>query len=216
MSDRGRKVTPAVLLNAYAQGVFPMAQSADDPDIQWFDPPLRGILPLPGFHVPRSLAKRLRRRDYRVTIDQAFDAVLDGCANRSETWINDRIRQLYGALFRSGFCHSVEVWMGERLAGGLYGVSLGAAFFGESMFSAQTDGSKIALVHLMARLKAGGYQLVDTQFVTDHLERFGAIEIPRTHYKEALHHAVRADADFNRLGHDLPPQDVLQLSTQTS
>ena len=216
MSDRGQKLTPAFLLNAYAEGVFPMAQSADDPEIYWFDPPLRGVLPLDAFRVSKSLAKRMRRADYRVTTDQAFDKVLDGCASRNETWINDRIRELYGALFKLGFCHSVEVWMEDDLAGGLYGVSLGAAFFGESMFSARTDGSKIALVHLMARLKAGGYALVDTQFVTDHLLRFGATEIPRRAYLETLYRAVRSDADFDRLPADLSPQEILQLSTQTS
>ena len=216
MSDRRLKLTPSMLLNAYAQGIFPMAQSADDPEIDWYDPLLRGVLPLNAFHVPKSLAKRMRRRDYIVTTDQAFADVLEGCAARSETWINGRIRELYSALFQAGFCHSVEVWMEGRLVGGLYGVSLGAAFFGESMFSAKTDASKIALVHLMARLKVGGYQLLDTQFVTDHLKRFGAAEILREDYRRALYSAVRVEADFHRLPAGAAPQEVLQLSTQTS
>lgn len=216
MSDRRVELTPGLLLNAYAEGVFPMAQSADDPEIFWFDPALRGVLPLEKFHIPRSLAKRVRRPDYRVSVDRAFNAVLDGCAAREETWINDEIRRLYNALFEIGFCHSVEVWMEGELAGGLYGVSLGGAFFGESMFSARTDGSKLALVHLMARLRYGGYMLVDTQFVTDHLRRFGAREIPRSAYHQALNRAIGLEADFLKMPADLPPQEVLQLSTQTS
>lgn len=216
MSDRGAELTPALLLNAYAEGVFPMAQSADDPEIFWFNPALRGVLPLDAFHVPKSLAKRMRRGDFEVTTNRAFEAVLDGCADRSETWINERIRRLYSALFANGYCHSVEVWMDGELAGGLYGVSLGAAFFGESMFSAREDGSKIALVYLMARLRAGEYQLVDTQFVTDHLRRFGAREISRAAYRRALRNAIASPADFNAMPEDLAPQDVLQLSTQTS
>ena len=216
MSDRGTKLTPGLLLNAYAEGVFPMAQSADDPEIHWFDPPFRGVLPLDKFHIPKSLAKRVRRTDYRISVDCAFDQVLDGCAARDETWINEEIRRLYKALFNIGFCHSVEVWMEGDLAGGLYGVSLGGAFFGESMFSSRTDGSKLALVHLMARLRVGGFTLVDTQFVTDHLRRFGAREIPRASYHQALTRAIGLEAEFERMAPDLPVQEVLQLSTQTS
>lgn len=216
MSDRGQKLTPALLLNAYAGGVFPMAQSAEDPELYWFDPPLRGVIPLQSFHVPKNLRKRVRRGGFEVTVDQAFEDVLMLCAARPETWINEQIHQLYTALFASGFCHSVEVWMEGELVGGLYGVALGGAFFGESMFSTRADASKIALVYLMARLKHGGFSLLDTQFVTDHLRRFGAHEIPRAEFHIALRRALRRSADFERLTADLPPQEVLQLSTQTS
>ncbi|MEL6980566.1 MAG: leucyl/phenylalanyl-tRNA--protein transferase, partial [Pseudomonadota bacterium] len=151
MSDRGQELTPTLLLNAYAAGVFPMADSADDPEVFWVDPAFRGVIPLPEFHVPKSLAKRVKKGDFSITVDTAFEAVLDGCAARSETWINDEIRRLYKALHEIGYGHSVEVWSREgALIGGLYGVALGGAFFGESMFSAAPDGSKLALVHLIA------------------------------------------------------------------
>ncbi|MEM9726483.1 MAG: leucyl/phenylalanyl-tRNA--protein transferase, partial [Pseudomonadota bacterium] len=216
---------------------------AEEREIYWFDPPLRGVLPFDAFHVPKSLAKRLRRGDHRVTVDRAFEAVLAGCADREETWINAEIRRLYTQLHRIGYCHSVEVWMAPggaaaepsdevddeppapstrvngplgELVGGLYGVALGGAFFGESMFSTRTDASKIALVHLIARLRSGGYTLLDTQFVTDHLRRFGAEEIPRARYQTALEEAMAVDADFFALPDDLPAQEIVQLSTQTS
>ncbi len=216
MSDRGIELTPTLLLNGYAAGVFPMADSAEDDEIFWVDPALRGVLPLDEFRAPKSLVKRMRRRDYEVAIDRSFAAVLDGCADRDETWINRQIRELYLQLHEFGYGHSVEVWMDGELAGGLYGVALGGAYFGESMFSRRPDASKIALVHLVARLKAGGFRLLDTQFVTDHLRRFGAREITRAAYHRQLNAALELDAEYLRLDPDLPPQAVLQLATQKS
>ena len=216
MSNRRIELSPTLLLNAYAAGVFPMADSADDPDVYWVDPAFRGVLPFNAFHVPKSLAKTLRKGAFTVTVNRAFEAVLDGCADRSETWINDKIRELYGALHEYGYCHSVEVWYDGELAGGLYGVTLGAAYFGESMFSRSPDASKIALVYLVARLRQGGFTLLDTQFVTDHLRRFGATEIPRAAYHRRLSRAIDRDAEFLALDPELPPYEVLQLSTQTS
>ncbi|MGM0584427.1 MAG: leucyl/phenylalanyl-tRNA--protein transferase [Pseudomonadota bacterium] len=210
------EITPTLLLRAYAAGVFPMAQSADSDEIFWVDPKRRGILPLDRLHVSRSLAKRLRRRDHTVTADRAFAAVLDGCADREETWINPEIRQLYVTLNRLGYAHSIEVWMDGELAGGLYGVALGAAFFGESMFSRRPDASKIALVWLVARLRAGGFTLLDTQFVTEHLARLGALEISRSRYHAMLEDALSRRASFYSLPDDASPEDALQLSTQTS
>lgn len=185
---------PEHLLDAYARGVFPMADSREDPRLFLVDPDRRGILPLDAFHVPRRLARTVRRQPYRITINQAFEAVLDECAaprgERDETWINAPIRALYGALHRRGHAHSVECWQDEMLVGGLYGVSLGAAFFGESMFSRARDASKIALVHLVAILRAAGYRLLDTQFLTDHLAQFGAMEISRARYRLLLGQAL--------------------------
>jgi leucyl/phenylalanyl-tRNA---protein transferase len=199
------RLTPDILLEAYAAGIFPMAESADDPDLFWVDPQRRGIIPLDAFHVPRRLKRVLRRDSFAVRVDSAFAAVMRGCAEASETrpstWINDEIIRLYGALFARGAAHSVECWHGGELVGGLYGISLGAAFFGESMFSRVTDASKVALVHLVARLRLGGYRLLDTQFVTPHLARFGAIEIPRAQYHRLLAGALRYRAVFPR---DLP------------
>ncbi len=216
MSERSVELNTSLLLNAYAVGVFPMANGVDDPEIYWVDPAIRGVLPLDGFHVPRSLAKRMRRGGYEVTVDRAFDAVLDGCADREETWINAKIRGLYLELHEFGYGHSVEVWMNGALSGGLYGVSLGAAFFGESMFSRQPDASKIALAHLVARLRAGGFTLLDTQFVTAHLRKFGAVEITRREYHRQLDDALARDAEFLALHPDADVQEILQLSTQTS
>lgn len=210
------QITPTLLLRAYAAGVFPMAQSADAADIFWVDPKRRGILPLDGLHVPRSLAKRMRRPDHDVRVDQDFEGVLEGCASREETWINPEIRELYGTLHRLGYAHSVEVWVDGALAGGLYGVQLGSAFFGESMFSYRPDASKIALVWLVARLRAGGFTLLDTQFVTDHLRKLGAVEIARARYHAMLEQALKTPADFYSLPADASPEAVLQLSTQTS
>ncbi len=185
---------PEHLLDAYARGVFPMADSREDPRLFLVDPDRRGILPLDAFHVPRRLARTVRRQPYRITINQAFEAVLDACAaprgERDETWINAPIRALYGALHRRGHAHSVECWQDEMLVGGLYGVSLGAVFFGESMFSRARDASKIALVHLVAILRAAGYRLLDTQFLTDHLAQFGAMEISRARYRLLLGQAL--------------------------
>ena len=217
MSDRTQQLdlTPALLLRAYAAGVFPMAESAESDEILWIDPELRGIIPLNRFHVPKSLAKRMKKGGYRVDVDLDFEGVINGCAGRETTWINDDIRRLYIALFRMGYAHSVEVRMDKQLVGGLYGVKLGGAFFGESMFSDAPDASKIALVYLMARLKAGRFRLLDTQFVTDHLARFGARAILRRRYQDMLELAISSPADFDAAG-DLTPQEALQLSTQTS
>ncbi|MCB1514793.1 MAG: leucyl/phenylalanyl-tRNA--protein transferase, partial [Hyphomicrobiaceae bacterium] len=177
------EITPQVLLKAYSCGIFPMAESADDPALYWIEPQHRGILPLDHVHIPRRLARTIRTTPFVVRIDTDFEGTIDGCAasrpGRRSTWINARIRSLYRELFALGHCHTVEVWDGERLVGGLYGVALGGAFFGESMFSYERDASKIALVHLIARLVAGGFTLLDTQFVTEHLRQFGTIEVDR-------------------------------------
>ena len=194
------RLSPAILLQAYAGGIFPMAESADDPELFWVDPTRRGIIPLDAFHVPRRLKRVVRRGRFAVRCDTAFAAVMRGCAAASETrpstWINDEIIRLYGALFEAGAAHSVECWRDGALVGGLYGVSLGAAFFGESMFSCASDASKVALVHLVARLRLGGYRLLDTQFVTPHLAQFGAVEITRARYRRLLAEALRYRAAF--------------------
>ena len=196
------QLTPEILIRAYAAGIFPMAESADDPELFWVDPTRRGILPLDAFHVPRRLQRVLRRNVFEVRVDTDFTAVMRGCAEASETrpitWINDEIIRLYSALFERGAAHSVECWQEGALVGGLYGVSLGAAFFGESMFSRVTDASKVALVELVARLRRGGYRLLDTQFLTPHLARFGAVEISRAHYHRLLAKALRYPAVFPR------------------
>jgi leucyl/phenylalanyl-tRNA--protein transferase len=196
------ELTPDMLLRAYAIGVFPMAEDRDDPDLFWVDPRMRGIIPLDGFHVPKRLRRTVRGNRFRVTVNQEFEKVVEGCAESTEgrprTWINDRIITLYTALHHLGQAHSVECWQEGELAGGLYGVSLGGAFFGESMFSRTPDASKIALVHLIARLRSGGFTLLDTQFITRHLRRFGAVEIPRSEYRQRLAEALKTKADFNR------------------
>lgn len=210
-------LTPELLLQGYALGVFPMAESRDDPEVFWVDPRRRGVLPLDGFHVSRSLARRIRRGGYRIAVDEDFEAVLDGCAERDETWINAPIRRLYGELHRRGAAHSVEVRdAGDgTLIGGVYGVALGAAFFGESMFSRRTDASKIALAYLVDRLRRGGFALFDTQFVTPHLRSLGAVEIARHEYHRRLRDALARTADF-RAPATPAPQDLLQDRTQTS
>lgn len=212
-----------ILLAAYRRGHFPMAESRDDEDVFWLDPQLRGIIPLDGFHVPRRLARTMRSSTYTIGVDRAFERVIALCAEesavRSNTWINPVIENSYIQLFREGYAHSVEVWDSDELVGGLYGVSTGAAFFGESMFSRRTDVSKMALVHLVARLRAGGYRLLDTQFITQHLTQFGAREIPRAAYKKLLREAIAADGNFYELGGTgavLAAGAVLQLTTQTS
>ncbi len=215
------EITPQVLLKAYACGIFPMAESAEDPALYWIEPERRGIIPLAHFHIPRSLAKIVRQDRFEVRIDSDFSGVIEGCAEsapgRRKTWINDRIRRLYGELFEMGFCHTIEAWRDGRLAGGLYGVKIGAAFFGESMFARDRDASKVALVHLVARLSAGGFQLLDTQFVTDHLRRFGAMEIGRRRYQELLDVALALEADFYWLSEGGVTGEVaLQSISQTS
>lgn len=202
------EITPDVLLKAYACGIFPMAETADDPALYWIEPEQRGIIPLSGFHVPARLARTVRTTALTVHVDRDFDAVIDGCAapapDRDRTWINGRIRKLYRGLFDRGHCHTVEVYDGDRLVGGLYGVSLGRAYFGESMFHTVRDASKIALVHLIARLKAGGFTLCDTQYVTDHLRTFGAVEVPKKRYHKLLEDALTGTADFAALPVDRP------------
>ena len=193
-------LTPDLLLCAYASGLFPMANDRYDPTIHWIEPRRRGILPLDGFHQPRSLRRLVRRGRFEIRVDQAFAEVIEACAEprpeRPRTWLNDDLIALYCALHRQGYAHSVEAWAGARLVGGLYGVSLGAAFFGESMFSHQRDASKVALVALVERLRAGGYLLLDTQFVTDHLRQFGAVEIARDAYQRQLKRALETPAVF--------------------
>ena len=213
-------ITPQILLKAYAAGVFPMAESADDPALYWIDPDERGIIPLDGFHIPRSLRRTIRKEPFEVRVDTAFDEVMAACAEerpeRPSTWINTRIRSLYSQLFKMGFCHSVECWRDGKLVGGLYGVCISGAYFGESMFSRERDASKVALVYLVARLKAGGFSLLDTQFVTDHLTKFGAREIEREQYHQLLEEALGIDGDFELLPPDADAEGVLQLVSQTS
>jgi len=194
-------LTPEILLSAYAAGVFPMAEDFDDPEINWIEPRRRGIIPLDAFHVPRSLRKAIRRGGFEIRVDSAFETVIRACAaptpERPRTWLNEQLIGLYVELARRGQAHSVELWRDGSLAGGLYGLQLGAAFFGESMFSRVRDSSKIALVDLVLRLRAGGFQLLDAQFLTDHLLRFGAIEISRPTYLTRLRQALAASASFS-------------------
>jgi leucyl/phenylalanyl-tRNA---protein transferase len=214
------EITPQVLLKAYAVGIFPMAESADDPGLYWIEPEARGIIPLDGFHLPQRLRRTVASGTYEIRVDHDFAAVIDGCAGaaieRPKTWINGRIRKLYGELFELGACHTVETWRDGRLVGGLYGVVLGGAFFGESMFSRERDASKVALVHLVARLKVGGFRLLDTQFTTPHLKQFGAIDIDRRVYQELLDEALAERADFYRLPGGATSDVVLQSVSQTS
>ena len=216
--------TPDTILRAYAAGVFPMAESRDDPEIFWVNPDKRGHLPLDQFHVSRSLKKVVRRGVFEIRYNTAFRSVILACAEsrvgRDNTWINDEIVTLYSALYQMGHAHSVECWQNERLVGGLYGLSLGGAFFGESMFSRETNASKVALVYLVTRLRVGGYRLLDTQFVTDHLKQFGAIEISRQDYQDLLKDALLHRGNFYR---DVSVEEeegvlsgVLQSTTQTS
>ena len=209
-------LTPEMLLRAYAMGIFPMAEDRDSDEIFWVDPRRRGILPLDGFHVSRSLRRRLRQAPFTLTTDTDFAGVVAGCADREETWINATIAELYGDLFGAGFAHSLEVWEGPALVGGVYGVTLGAAFFGESMFSRRTDASKVALAYLVDRLRLAGFQLFDTQFVTPHLKRLGAQDVSRGEYHRRLVAALAAEADFAAPGPLPGPQELLQRSTQMS
>ena len=210
------RITLDMLLRAYAHGIFPMSESRHDANISWFDPHKRGILPLTRFHLPRRLAQTIRSGPYRVSVDEGFRQVIEGCAaprpGRWTTWINDSIIDMFSGLFQIGHAHSVECWEGDALVGGLYGVSLGAAFFGESMFSTRRDASKVALVYLVARLRAGGFRLLDTQFVTSHLQRFGAVEISRAEYLRRLKVAVAMEADFYSLPAGAGPGEILELT----
>jgi len=205
-------LTPDMLLRAYAIGVFPMAEDREDPDLFWIDPRMRGIIPFEEFHIPRRLQREIRKMPFHVTFNTEFEQVMEGCAEstdrRPRTWINDKILTLYTSLHRMGHAHSVEVWQDDDLVGGLYGVSLGGAFFGESMFSRHRETSKIALVYLVARLIRGGFTLLDSQFVTKHLERFGAVEVPRATYRSLLAESITVDADFSR---DYHSDEVLEL-----
>lgn len=213
-------LTPQIVLQAYARGIFPMAEHQDDPKLYWIDPESRGLLPLDAFHVPRRLLRTVRREPFEVRVDSAFAEVIAGCASGSPgrwtTWINHQIVELYCALHRMERAHSVECWRDGELVGGLYGVSLAGAFFGESMFSRASDASKVALVHLVARLRHGGYRLLDIQFVTEHLAAFGAVEVPRHEYHELLERALEVTGDFYSLPEGLGGAEILQSITQTS
>lgn len=221
MSNRTRSsIDSDMLLRAYAFGVFPMAESRDDPELFWIDPEMRGILPLDTFHLPKRLRRTIRHAPFDIRVNTSFRQVMLGCAEsgpeREGTWINDQIMELYGELFARGHAHCVECWQNGRLVGGLYGVSLGAAFFGESMFSRETDASKVALVHLVGRLIAGGFRLLDTQFVTEHLKQFGTIEIPRDAYQAKLQEAILDHADFMAMPENYEASALLQVLSQTS
>ncbi len=229
-----QQLDPDLLLRAYAAGIFPMGETRTAPDVYWVEPRRRGVLPLAGFHLSHSLAKTVRSDRFTVTADRDFGAVMAGCAEaaagREESWINATILEAYTALHQRGAAHSIECWQDGALVGGLYGVSIGAAFFGESMFTRVRDASKVALAHLVARLRVGGYRLLDTQFLTEHLSRFGAVEMSRTAYRAKLASAVGASADFgalDALAADAPRdattvsgpvagKRIVQLLTQTS
>ncbi len=215
-SDADFALSPQLLLNAYAAGVFPMSEHRDDPEVYWVDPRRRGVLPLEGFHLSRSLARRMRRARYNVTLNAAFADVVDACADREETWISNEIRNQYLALHQLGHAHSIEVWSDGNLIGGVYGVTLGAAFFGESMFSRQTDASKLALAHLVDHLRRCGFTLFDTQFITAHLATLGAIEISRAEYHKRLDAALRKRAHIDHMPLCDTPYCVVQRMTQTS
>lgn len=212
MHGTADEITPDILLSAYAMGIFPMSDGRDDREIHWVDPRRRGVLPLDGFHVSRSLAKRIRSDRFQVTVDEDFTAVVEACADRDETWISRRIQRLYLDLHRQGFAHSIEVREGAALVGGVYGVTLGAAFFGESMFSRVTDASKVALAHAVHRLRAGGFRLFDTQFLTPHLASLGAVEIARADYHRRLVKALALPADFVPEGYSPSASEVASVS----
>jgi len=195
------EITPDLILRAYRAGIFPMAEDADDTDVFWVSPTRRGVLPLDAFHVSTSLRKVLRSHTFQLSVDRDFYAVIDACAapaaDRETTWINSTIRRAYGDLFSRGHCHTVEVWDGEELVGGLYGLAIGGAFFGESMFHRRSNASKIAMAHLVERLRAGGFTLLDTQFLTDHLKSLGGVEVPRETYELMLADALQRPGDWS-------------------
>jgi len=215
VTDSGR-LTWRILLRAYAMGVFPMAESRDDPDIFWVDPRWRGVMPLDGFHISRSLARHMRKGGFGVTVDRDFAGTVAACADRPETWINDTIFRLYMDLHARGHAHSLEIREAGRLVGGVYGVTLGGAFFGESMFSRRPDASKVALAYLVDRLRLGGFSLFDTQFITPHLRSLGAVEVPRQTYRQMLASALAGRGDFTAPPLPASPQEVLQRNSQTS
>lgn len=214
------EITPQMLLRAYACGIFPMAESADDPQLYWIEPQARGVLPLDGVIVHKRLARTVRQAQFEIRIDQDFEGVIEGCAasrpGRRSTWINAQIRTLYRDLFRQGHCHTVEAWRNGRLVGGLYGVALGGAFFGESMFSTETDASKVPLVYLCARLIHGGFGLLDTQFVTEHLKQFGTVEVEKAEFHIKLDSAIERAADFRCLDPATPPSEILAIISRRS
>ena len=216
MKDGDLTLTPDLLLQAYQVGIFPMSEGRDDPEVFWVDPRMRGIMPLNHFHISRSLARTLRREAFSISYDRAYEDVVAGCADRDETWINETIFDLYRQLHLNGFAHSIEVWKDDHLVGGVYGVTIGAAFFGESMFSRETDASKVALAYLVDRLRQNGYRLFDTQFITPHLARLGAIEIEREHYRAMLTDALAHEATFDAKGPVQSASGVIQRNAQTS
>lgn len=209
------EITPQVLLKAYSCGIFPMAESADDPSLYWIEPQFRGVLPLRGIHIPKRLRRTIRQNVFEIRVDSDYNGVIAGCAaardGRPSTWINERIRKLYGELFKLGSCHTVETWADGQLVGGLYGVNLNGAFFGESMFSTVRDASKVALVHLAARLIEGGFTLLDTQFVTEHLRQFGTSEVPRDQFHRLLEAALKRHGDFTALPNAADGDRVLAI-----
>jgi leucyl/phenylalanyl-tRNA--protein transferase len=209
-------LTPEAMLAGYARGIFPMAESREDPDLHWVDPRRRGIFPLQDFHISASLSRRILRGNYTIRTDHGFMAVVRACADRPETWINAPLLQLYDRLHGAGCAHSVEVWQEDALTGGVFGLALGGAFFGESMFSRQTDASKIALAYLVDRLRVAGFTLFDTQFITPHLQSLGAVEISRADYHRRLAHALGQQASFEAAGAPPSPQLMMQRRTQMS
>lgn len=209
MKESNPPISIETLLRAYSMGVFPMANNRDDPRIHWIDPRHRGIFPLTNFHISRSLSRRIRQDNYTIRTNADFSGVLAGCADRPETWINPELTALYTALHEAGFAHSLEVWQDGQLVGGVYGVALGAAFFGESMFSRRVDASKLALAWLVHRLRSGGFTLFDTQFLTPHLASLGAIEIPRAEFHRQLAKAIAQPAQFH-------PKDYQPLSASVA
>lgn len=209
-------LTPDMLVAAYAGGIFPMAEHRGDTELFWVDPRQRGVLPLDRFHISRSLAKTIRSGRFQITYDTDFTGVVQGCADRDETWINDMLAELYGQLHRARLARSIEVWEGTTLVGGVFGVTLGGAFFGESMFSSRTDASKVALAYLVDRLRIGDFALFDTQFITPHLKTMGGVEISRATYRKMLNDALVLDAGFGRQGDVPDPHSVLQRNAQTS
>lgn len=215
MRDDLLDLTPQMLLHAYQAGIFPMAETRDDPEVFWVDPRRRGVIPLDKFRISRSLAKRIRTMPWDIRRNTDFNGVVAGCADRAETWISHEIAQLYSALFDMGHAHSLEVWHDDTLIGGVYGVTAGTAYFGESMFSRESDASKVALAFLVTHLRSSGFTLFDTQFLTDHLKSLGGIEVSRAAYHADLHEALQSQASFTNA--PLPSrQDVLQRKTQTS
>lgn len=209
-------LTPEMLVAAYAGGIFPMAEHRGDTELFWVDPRQRGVLPLDQFHISRSLRKIIRSGRFRITYDVDFAGVVAGCADRDETWINDMLAGLYGQLHLARLARSIEVWDNDTLVGGVFGITLGGAFFGESMFSTRTNASKVALAYLVDRLRVGGFALFDTQFITPHLQSLGGVEIPRAQYRAMLTAALPLDAQFDRQGDVPDAYSMLQRNAQTS